>query len=76
MLAIDGLKVSGDNLDARIASYPIGAIVHVHAFRRDELMEFAVTLQMAQKDTCYLKLTETSDAAVRQRRETWLGGNY
>ena len=44
--------------------------MHVHAFRRDELMEFAVvTLQMAPKDTCYLELTETPDAAVRQRRE-------
>jgi predicted metalloprotease with PDZ domain len=47
IIAVDGLRVSGNpsNLDALLSRYPVGATVSVHAFRRDELMSFEVTLQ-------------------------------
>jgi predicted metalloprotease with PDZ domain len=73
VIAIDGLKVSGVNLDARIASYPAGAMVKVHLFRRDELMEFDVTLNPAPEDTCYLKIADSQDPTAEERRESWLG---
>ncbi|MES2127211.1 MAG: M61 family metallopeptidase [Pseudomonadota bacterium] len=44
LIALDGLRV-GANLDALLARYSVGDAVSVHAFRRDELMAFSVTLQ-------------------------------
>ncbi len=47
LVALDGLRVTGhpSNLDTLLARYKVGAEVAIHAFRRDELMTFAVTLQ-------------------------------
>lgn len=47
VIAIDGLRVNGvpPNVDALLARYRVGDRVTVHAFRRDELMAFEVTLQ-------------------------------
>jgi predicted metalloprotease with PDZ domain len=49
LVAIDGLRVSmsnaGSNLDTLLGRYRVGDTVTIHAFRRDELMSFDVTLQ-------------------------------
>jgi predicted metalloprotease with PDZ domain len=47
LIAIDGLRVSGNpsNVDTLLGRYRVGDQVTVHAFRRDELMSFNVTLQ-------------------------------
>ena len=47
VIAVDGLRVNGNpsNLDGLFARYRVGDTVTVHAFRRDELMSFEVTLQ-------------------------------
>lgn len=47
IIAIDGLRVSGNpsNVDTLLGRYRVGDKVVVHAFRRDELMTFDVTLQ-------------------------------
>jgi len=47
LIAIDGLRVNGTapNVEALLARYRVGDKVTVHAFRRDELMAFDVTLQ-------------------------------
>ena len=47
VIAIDGLRVNGNppNVDALLARYRVGDRVTLHAFRRDELMAFDVTLQ-------------------------------
>ena len=47
IIAIDNLRVNGNppNVDALLARYRVGDTVTVHAFRRDELMAFDVTLQ-------------------------------
>ncbi|MES2018537.1 MAG: PDZ domain-containing protein [Pseudomonadota bacterium] len=42
LIAIDGLRVA--NLDGMLARYKVGDTVAVHAFRRDELLTFQVTL--------------------------------
>ncbi|MES2148364.1 MAG: PDZ domain-containing protein [Pseudomonadota bacterium] len=44
LVAVDGLRVAG-NPDALLSRYKVGETVTVHAFRRDELMCFDVTLQ-------------------------------
>ena len=45
LIALDGLRVTGSNLDTLLARYAVGDALTVHAFRRDELMMFEVTLQ-------------------------------
>jgi predicted metalloprotease with PDZ domain len=47
VIAVDGLRVNGSpsNLDALLCRYRVGDKVTVHAFRRDELMTFTVTLE-------------------------------
>jgi predicted metalloprotease with PDZ domain len=47
LIAVDGLRVNGNpsNLDQLLARYRVDDTVTVHAFRRDELMTFDVTLQ-------------------------------
>jgi predicted metalloprotease with PDZ domain len=47
VIAIDGLRVNGNppNLDQLFARYRVGDTVTVHAFRRDELLSFELTLQ-------------------------------
>ena len=47
VIAIDGLRATGNpsNVDALLSRYRVGDKVTVHAFRRDELMTFEVTLQ-------------------------------
>ena len=45
LVALDGLKVTGGNLDKLLARYAVGDKVTAHAFRRDELMTFEVKLQ-------------------------------
>ena len=47
LIAIDGLRVNGNpaNVDALLSRYRVGDKLTVHAFRRDELMAFDVTLQ-------------------------------
>jgi predicted metalloprotease with PDZ domain len=47
LVAADGLRINGhpSNLDALLARYRVGDRVELHAFRRDELMTFAATLQ-------------------------------
>jgi len=47
VIAIDALRVNGNpsNVDALLSRYRVGDKVTVHAFRRDELMAFELTLQ-------------------------------
>ena len=45
LVAIDGLRVTATNLEALLSRYGVDSVVEVHAFRRDELMTFSMTLQ-------------------------------
>ena len=70
--AIDHLRITASNLEQRINRYSPGDTVTVHAFRRDELLQFEVTLQSASPDSCVLTLRKDVDAATRHRRTLWL----
>jgi predicted metalloprotease with PDZ domain len=80
LVAIDGLRVTGANLDALLARYQPGAKVEVHAFRRDELRVAQLTLdgpevaryKLAAGDKPGDKRAEP--ASVRKGRERWLLG--
>jgi predicted metalloprotease with PDZ domain len=68
LVALDGLRVAGtpSNLDALMSRYRVGDTVHVHAFRRDELMTFDVTLQGDRVAGITLSVDPKSKAALRR----------
>ncbi|WP_374499289.1 M61 family metallopeptidase [Zoogloea sp.] len=75
LVALDGLKVNAGNLDKLLARRLPGEEVEIHAFRRDELMHFAVSLQEAPRDTAKLSLVEEGGSPAHGAlREAWLGG--
>ncbi len=71
--AIDNLRVTHANLEQQLNNYSAGDTLTLHAFRRDELITFEVTLQNAPADSCVLTLSENADASVLRRRSAWLG---
>jgi predicted metalloprotease with PDZ domain len=72
VIAVDGLRVGNASLEKRVAGYAAGTPVHVHAFRRDELMGFDTVLQAAPADTCYLTKADIEDLRQQQRCDAWL----
>ncbi len=73
IIAVDGLRASKDNLEKLLAPWPPGSTVGLHAFRRDELMDFEVTLQAPPADTCVFTIDHNADEPVLARRRAWLG---
>ena len=71
IVAIDGLRVTGHNIERRIKSYAAGSTLEFIAFRRDEMMRFNVTLQAQPASICTLTTRDTPAEAKRQR-ERWL----
>jgi len=74
LVAVAGLKATPERVTTLLSRYAPGETVAVHAFRRDELMTFRVTLDAAPEDTCYLALDASPPADVEQRRNAWLRG--
>ncbi len=72
IISINGLRASRASFDKLLARYQPGERVRVHAFRRDELMEFDVALQVPPADTCVLLLDDTADVNQQARRAAWL----
>jgi len=56
LLSMDGIRVQFKTFEKSLSGYKSGTAVTVHAFRRDELMEFKVIVKQAEKDTCALQL--------------------
>lgn len=73
VLAMDGLRVTAGNLDKLLERCQVGDRVPVHAFRRDELMVFDVTLQAPANDTVVLSLIPQPSAFALAARLSWLG---
>ena len=72
LVALDGLRVAGapSNLDALLSRYRVGDTVHVHAFRRDELMEFDVQLQGDRVASITLTADPKARTALRRPSAT------
>ena len=71
LVAIDGLRVTGANLDTLLSRYLPGAKVEVHAFRRDELRTVQVKLDGPEVSRYSMTVTDRR-AAARNWRERWL----
>jgi predicted metalloprotease with PDZ domain len=71
LIALDDLRVTGSNLDTLLARYAVGDTVTVHAFRRDELMVFEVTLQGDPSPQPKLEVRKRS-AKEAKAQDSWL----
>jgi predicted metalloprotease with PDZ domain len=69
--AIDDLKVTGKNFEARLAKHRPGETLAVHIFRRDELHLMNLTLSAARPDTWSLTVNDNKSGALMRKR--WLG---
>ncbi|KVV53233.1 peptidase M61 [Burkholderia territorii] len=73
LIALDGLRVTGTNLDTLLARYRPGDKVEVHAFRRDELR--TAKLKLDGPEVARYRLTAVAKpAAAHKAREAWLKG--
>ena len=54
LIALDGLRVTPANLDRMLTRHRPGDTLRIHAFRRDELMEFSLRLSAPDRDTARL----------------------
>ncbi len=74
LVALDGLRISRDNLDKLLLTAGEGSEVEIHAFRRDELQVRRARLAPAPLDTCELWLLADATPQAQARRAAWLGG--
>jgi len=74
LVAIDGLKATPERIASTLTRAAPGETVEIHAFRRDELARFVVTLDAAPDDTCYLTLDAAPSPQAEARRNAWLRG--
>ncbi len=72
LVALDGLKVSPDGWRPLVRHYTPGDTATLHAFRRDELMAFEVTFDLAPSRRWKLVADEEAPTASVARREAWL----
>ena len=69
IIALNDLKLTLAQLEAKLSLAAVGEQWKIHAFRRDELMEFEMSLQAAKNDTVVLQPGEHDP-----RRQAWLTG--
>ncbi len=75
IVAMEGLKASVKNIQRRLKVWPGGTRIRVHFFRRDELMERDVVIQVPPQDTAWLELDGDADPETVARRSAWLGAS-
>ncbi len=71
-VALDGLRLTARNLDARLRDHRAGDTVTITTFREELLMRHRVKLGDAPEDTCYLEIETDADSAAEKHRKAWL----
>ncbi len=69
LVAIDGLRVTPASLDQQLGRHRPGDTLAVHAFRRDELMQFSVRLAPPADENASLVVKP----GANRLRKAWLG---
>ena len=72
IIAINDLKTTKSNINITIDSYSVGDELMIHAFRRDELKLFKLTLNAAELTTCYLQANEQINSEQKTNKNSWL----
>ncbi len=71
LIAVDELKMDKQKLEKMLLRYQAGTRLRLHAFRRDELMRFEVTLAAAPKDTGYFVPIDAATVEQKIIRDNW-----
>lgn len=72
LIALDGIRVTSENLDQLLARARIGEQLIAYAFRRDELMQFEVEMKPVGPNTCVLWQEADADSERSRRQGEWL----
>jgi len=64
IIAINNLKINKSTIDKVLNSYSTNDELIIHAFRRDELMTFNLTLKLAELTTCFLTVSDKSKSQM------------
>jgi predicted metalloprotease with PDZ domain len=74
IIAIDNIQVTEANVLSHLKRFVTQKSVVVHAFRRDEMMEFRLPVQDAPAETCQLWFMEDVHCSEAQlnRRRAWM----
>ncbi len=74
VIAVDDLKTSKAKLEKILQRSAEGTRLHLHVFRRDELMRFSVTLSAAPEDTAYFLPLDPATQEQITHRNSWKSG--
>ena len=72
IIAVNDLQITKSNINKTIESYSVGDKLIIHAFRRDELKLFKLTINAAELTTCYLQANKQIDDERKSRMNRWL----
>ncbi|MFP4600342.1 MAG: M61 family metallopeptidase [Persicimonas sp.] len=73
IVAVDGWKVTGDNLSKLIEDKSPGDSIDIHLFRRGELRDYSVELGSTPPDTYRICTREDASDEARELLRGWLG---
>jgi predicted metalloprotease with PDZ domain len=76
LLALDGLRVSADQLSDRLKDYNVGDTIHLSVFHQDELRTLPVTLVAGQPNRYQIVRLENPTAAQQENLAGWLGTSF
>ena len=71
-VALDGLRLTAENLDARLRDYHAGDTVKFTVFRDHRLLNLKVRLVKPRDDTYYLTVDDEADVDAERERLSWL----
>lgn len=71
LLAMDGIRLDAMNFVSRLDDAPAGGAGSLHAFRRDELVQFDIVFADPAPDVARLRVDADAPAECRARREAW-----
>ncbi len=72
LVVLDGLRLTRANVEGQLAALAVGQVIHCGGFRRDEWLEWQITLEAPPEDIAFLLVDSTIDPLVRQRQIHWL----
>lgn len=73
LLAIDGWRVTAEQLSDRIKDYKVGDTIQVSVFHQDQLCTVPVTLQAAQPNRYLIVPVDQPTEVQKQNYRGWLG---
>ena len=69
IIALDGLKTDARKFDEQLAAWQPGDTIEVHAFRRDELLRYRITLAVGPENSAFLLPAE---GGLTEQGRSWL----